>query len=387
MALLTALCAAAIVAAWAIVLLLTPGRGILRVAIVGFAAMTSSPGWSLRPQVLTLALCAATLWILVRQRLVPLLPILVLVWANLHGAVALGGVLIAAAWCSALATGHPRLGRLTVVGALSLLATVATPLGITLWTEVPQSLARLHAYGVSEWKPLEFTSLAHAPVWIAAVVLLMLAILRRQRLRSFEALTMFTAAAAMFVLATRGERNIPPFLVCAAPAIGLLAVSGGERRESPSESPRRRFFHAAVIAASAIVAAVAVGLAWHRQPPRLRWKPLPDALIAAINACPGRLYTRYDEGGYLIWFVPDRKVFVDNRQDPFPTELVLEHIKAEQSGDYRALFDRYDISCSLNPPGSVLAGRLLEDGWREVGGTRQWKVYRKPAMTSSAALQ
>ena len=75
--------------------------------------------------------------------------------------------------------------------------------------------------------------------------------------------------------------------------------------------------------------------------------------------------------------MPDRKVFIDNRQDPFPESLVLEHIHVERTGDYRAMFDRYDVNCSLTPAGSPLAFHLERDGWREVGGTPFWKVFRR----------
>lgn len=377
MPLLTALCAAAIASAWTFVMLLTRGRGIARVAIVGLAAAASSPGWSLRPQALTLALCALTLWILVRQRFVYALPVIMLMWANLHGAVALGGVLIVAAWCSAAATQQPELRRLTIAGLFSAAATLATPLGLSLWTEIPQSLARLHAYGVDEWLPPDFVHLSDLPLWIAAASTVALAIARRQRLRSFESLTLFLSTALMFVLATRSERNVPPFFVCAAPTIALLADGYGKRR-SVAASPRVAYLHLAILAVSIVFAVGGVARAWHQPLPRLGWQPLSDSTVAAVNACRGRLYTRYDEGGYVIWFIPDRKVFVDNRQDPFPQQLVLEHIRAERSGDYQQLFDRYGITCSLNPPASLVAAHLRHDGWREVGGSGQWKVYEKP---------
>jgi hypothetical protein len=84
----------------------------------------------------------------------------------------------------------------------------------------------------------------------------------------------------------------------------------------------------------------------------LGWQPVLPETIAAIRSCPGRLYNRYDEGGYLIWFVRDRKVFIDSRQDPFPEPLVRAHIDLERSGEYQALFARYDIGCALSAAGT-----------------------------------
>lgn len=148
--LLTLLCAAAITLAWLIVLSLTPGPVLVRVALVGGGAALSSAAWSLRPQVLTMALFAAVLWILVRHRYLWTLALLFLLWANLHGAVALGGVLIVAG-CSGVVTDTRR----AVQGSgnrrrLCVVATTLTPLGWSLWLEMPQMMQRVEAYGIQE---------------------------------------------------------------------------------------------------------------------------------------------------------------------------------------------------------------------------------------------
>jgi hypothetical protein len=378
MPLLTLLAAAAITTAWTLVVVLTPGPALLRVALVGLAVMGSSPGWSLRPQVLTLAMCAVTTWILVRRRGLWLLPPLFLVWANLHGAVALGGVLVAAAWIAAWLRDRRDLRTLTIVGALCLAATALTPLGVHLWLEIPGSLERLRTYGVSEWQAPQLTRLAHLPFWIAGAALALLVVIRRHALQSLQALTLVTAAALLFVLATRSERNVPPFLVVAIPAIGTLLGVRARQRHAP-EPARSGRLHAVALAACALGGAAFVAYAWRAPLPRLGWSPVAESLVAAIDSCPGRLYNRYDEGGYLIWFKRDRKVFIDNRQDPFPPDLVLAHIEVERSGDYRELFDRYGIGCSLTLGASPLAARLKRDGWRELDGTAAWKLYQRPA--------
>lgn len=49
-----------------------------------------------------------------------------------------------------------------------------------------------------------------------------------------------------------------------------------------------------------------------------------------------------------------RKVFIDSRQDPFPIDLVIEHIEVERTGEYRRMFDRYGIECALTHQGCRL---------------------------------
>jgi hypothetical protein len=94
--------------------------------------------------------------------------------------------------------------------------------------------------------------------------------------------------------------------------------------------------------------------------------------------CDGTLYNTYDTGGPLIWLVPERPVFVDNRQDPYPADLLFRAVIAEQQGDYRDLFVTYDVQCALTPYKQALDQALRRDGWQEVGHDQLLVVLRHP---------
>jgi hypothetical protein len=104
----------------------------------------------------------------------------------------------------------------------------------------------------------------------------------------------------------------------------------------------------------------------------LRWTPLPEASLAALRTCRGNLYNRYDEGGYLIWFAPTHKVFLDGRQDPYPVDLIKEQVRVESSGDFESLFRRYDIHCAYVPADSLVSGRLSRAGWKTLFRDARW---------------
>jgi hypothetical protein len=106
----------------------------------------------------------------------------------------------------------------------------------------------------------------------------------------------------------------------------------------------------------------------------LRWTPLPEASLAALRTCRGNLYNRYDEGGYLIWFAPTHKVFLDGRQDPYPVDLIKEQVRVESSGDFESLFQRYDIHCAYVPADSLVSGRLSRAGWKTLFRDVRWTV-------------
>jgi hypothetical protein len=374
--LLTALCAAAVTLAWALVANLTPGTRFTRLVLLGAGVMMSSPGWSLRPQVFSMTLVALTLWILVRRRWLWSLPPLFLVWANLHGAVAVGGVIMTAAVVATLLVNREQLRTMVPVAVACLFATAATPLGFTLWWEVPSSLARLQSYGVLEWQPPGL-AIADAPFWMAALATSVLLFINRARLLTSWSVALLGLAALLFlVLSIKTSRNIPTFVLCAVPLIGTFLYQ--ERRQTLAARVERPMRNAITLAAMAMIGALLVGQAWFQPAPRLRWTPVPEELRRAVTNCPGRLYNKYDDGGYLIWFARDKKVFMDSRQDPYPEDIVHDHIRLEISGDYQAIFARYDIGCALTLSGSPLAARLERDGWLRDSGGGSWAVFTRP---------
>ena len=205
-----------------------------------------------------------------------------------------------------------------------------------------------------------------------------LAVVKRRALQSVQTLTLVIAAVFLFLMAAGSARQIPPFFVCAVPTIAVLL---NVRLHHEERVTRRAsvLVNAVSGAACAVAAAFFVAYAWSTHLPRLRWDPVPSSVLSAIEECSGPLYNRYNDGGALLWFAKHRKIFIDSRQDPFPMELVLEHIQVEKSGNYRQLFERYHIECALTNQGRPLAARLRRDGWLERRAAGTWTVYSRPS--------
>src|SRR4029078_5641156 len=116
---------------------------------------------------------------------------LFVVWANLHGAVLTGLVLVAAAWVAAfveiVAGGEePRLSlrslrplrSLTVTAALCGIATLATPLGYHLWLEIPAFFVRIPQVHVDEFSAPQLLAPLWIPFWTAAIAVVVCAAAR-----------------------------------------------------------------------------------------------------------------------------------------------------------------------------------------------------------------
>jgi hypothetical protein len=383
MPLVTIVSATAVTSAWLLVWRLTPGSTRASFLLTSLAVVSASTIWGPRPQVLSLVLLALTMWLLCSRRYV-WLPITFLLWANLHGAVVMGVLVLAAALVAAAAEIRQRVPALALAVLGCLLTTLATPLGSAFWTEIPRSLARIRQLGIQEWDPPRLASLSLIPFWLMTVVLVGLAFARLRSLsRNVEArrrgyLTICVCALALLPLAFTAQRNVPPFLLLAVPAIAALCTPATSRspREDrvPARTSDRPRLNAAITAVAGILVVGAVACAYAAPIDHLRWAPLPEASLAALRTCRGNLYNRYDEGGDLIWFAPEHPVFLDGRQDPYPVDLVKEQVRVESSGDFEHLFQRYDIRCAYVPAQSLVSERLSRAGWRTLFRDARWAV-------------
>jgi hypothetical protein len=147
--------------------------------IVLAAFVVTSPTLALRPQLFAVVLFAASLLVLAARgrhpRLVWFLPVLALLWANLHGSFPLVIVLAGLAWLADFSATSPRARRdrhvMLAVAGFCALATVVNPLGPGVWSYVV-SLASNQTIGtrVSEWRPPGLTDAPGILFWVSVLV-------------------------------------------------------------------------------------------------------------------------------------------------------------------------------------------------------------------------
>jgi hypothetical protein len=341
------------------------------------AVPPSSIWWEPRPHAFSLLFIPATVFLISRGQFA-WLPAIFVIWANCHGGVLLGFLLLVGGLAARILTEPATWKRGVVTVAACAVAMTVTPLGLSFWIEIPRSLARIRLYPLDEWKRPELWDPPMLPFWIAAATFTGAAIVyRRQILRRVpEHAPVYACAFMLLPMAVAAVRNVGPFLMIAVPALTLL-LPPRARAGAAARQPQPLLNLAIMTGAAAIVAGTIVW-AYHRQIPKLRWRPVPEGAIAALDVCPGNLYNRYDEGGKLLWFAPSRKVFMDGRQDPFAPALVLEHIKIETEGaDYRPAFARHDIQCAYLPTISRTASALVTAGWMTLYRDDRWIVLRR----------
>ena len=368
--------AAVIVSAWGITWHLAGGPVLRRLAILLPALVPASEHWAPRPHAFSLLFLPLAVWLIVRRRYVWLIP-LFFVWANCHGGVLLGLVVAAAALAAAWYH-EPRAFRtmgLALAGCVA--AVTVTPLGLSFWIEIPRSLARIRQYPLDEWLAPKLTEIPLAPFWVLAAVFCGLLVANWRRLTEPTGRRLAILCLPSLVLlpfALSAVRNVGPFLMFAAPAICGLMPTGAFAALTGRERQNRPVLNLGLATAAALAVALVIGYAYRFQIDHLRWTPLPEASLRALRQCPDNLYNRYDEGGYLIWFEPGRRVFLDGRQDPYEPSLVLDQIRVETSGDYASTFSTHHIRCAYLPTTSPVAARLSSSGWSALYRDSAWVV-------------
>ena len=378
-----------VIAAAAVTWRLMVGSLAARATLTTVGLALSSCVWVLRPHLLTMFLLAVLLTLLARERW-RWIPPLFLVWANAHGGVVLGGLVLAAAWAAALLRwwrvrgpdDRTRVGALTVVLALSGLACAAAPLGFGIYRFVIESTARSMQVKITEWFPVKPNDVFGVLFWAATAGFVALLIARGRRVfvrpsaaaRADWADWAITAAAvALLPLAARSLRNTAPFILLATPAASRLlgadfklpaAIARLFAREPRPATPDKPRLNLAILAVMSALAIVFAGRSYASNLERLGWHPISDGALAATRACNGPLYNQYADGGTLIWFVPEKPVFVDGRQDPYPMPFLLDVVAVEGGRQpYQPLFDRFRITCAFLPADADTVGQLTAAGW------------------------
>ena len=378
MPLLTALCALLLFGSCVLTWKLIRGSIEDRVLLLALVLPLLAPGWSLRPQAFTMFLVVAVIHLVLRDRFWVLPPLFCL-WANLHGAVALGLVVLLADLVTSVVS-RRKWQRSAAFGLLSFGATLVTPLGPSLWPEVWRSVNRSPVNMITEWMPPVFAP-RFAFFWLMAGGLVWLAATRWRSLERREDRTVVVLSVLMLILAVRASRNIVPFGLVVAPALSRLLWRHDVQRRPVTGAGSRlgATLRASLFTVSLVAAGLVVQHRWTKAPPPADWAPVSREAAAAIRGCPGPIYNHFDVGGFIIWFVPEQKVFLDSRQNPYPDQLMLAQREATDTVALRELLEQYHIRCAVLVPDSPDVPALRRLGWTEAFRDAQWAV-----MTPSA---
>jgi hypothetical protein len=367
-----------------------------RIVWLAAGLIVAGPTLGVRVQVVDLTFGAAVLaclWAFEadrRWRWLVALPLITLLWANLHAGwplvFLLGGARIVGDAVDRLLTrGSPLpwadLGRLGAALAASVPMIAINPNGVDLYLyPLRTSSIAAHRDFVSEWQPPDPGTFIGQAFIVFTVLFVVPALwLGLRRLRAADLLTM-VGLTVMIALGARFLLVAP--LIAATAGMALepaLAESGLGRRFGPIlarlGTPRSRGPYSTVNGVLVAVAVLAgLGVTWARVAPSVQADMIDDHMpVAAVDWIiendPGdRPFNMYSWGGYLGLRVPEDPIYIDGRSDIYGDAPIREFADAVYlRSDPQALFDKYEIDYVLFGTDQLLAGWLQEsDEWERV---------------------
>jgi len=245
---------------------------------------------------------------------------------------------------------------------LSALALCCNPVGVrlllyplNLWFQQTTNLS-----SIEEWFPLDVSSARGIAIVGTVLAIFLLSLLRRTELRLRDLLMVLV----VFALALQHTRMMFLFGIVAGPVLCRLLVAelGSDRqRDHP-------WANGVLISICLAVAAVAFPSAREIQRQTRKSNPVGAVDYIRRTGLAGPMLNDYGFGGYLIWALPENKVFIDGRADIFDWAGVMSEFGrwATLQDDPVQLLDKYRIRFCLLSKNAPM-GRLLPylPGWRK----------------------
>ena len=346
-------------------------------ALLAIAAfLLAAPAMALRPQLLGMACFALVLALVTDRRAHPgrvwLVPLIVAVWANLHGSFFLGPVVLGLAWLEDL---HDRVAgphRSLLIAAVSAAAACLTPFGPAVWLyAVALSVNPEVTSRISEWQP---TSLRDVPglLFFASAIGVVALLARRGRPTPWPTLAWL---AVFFVIGVYAQRGLAWWPLGAATAIAGTLVTASTGRPLVDTPLIRRLN--LVVAGGLVLAAVALLPAWRLLDPGTGTPvavlaDAPSGITAALRAssAPGsRVFNPQVWGSWFLYALPDRWVAIDSRIEFFPVQVWNDYERVLAGSDgWLGILQGWDVNVVVveGDDRSGLGARLVRAGWREV---------------------
>ncbi len=339
-------------------------------ALVAF--IVTAPALALRPQLLGMVCFVAVVLLVVDRREHPrrlwLVPVVVALWANLHGSFFLGPLVVGLAWLEDVHDRWPAASRTLLVTAISALAACLTPFGPLVWvyaaslTSNPSVTAR-----ITEWQP---TSLRDVPglLFFASALAIVVLISRSGRRVPWPTLAWL---GVFFLIGVYAQRGVAWWPMAAVTAIaGTLVAPRGARRVTETLTMRR--LNALVAGVVVLVSLLALPSARTALPgslvPADGVSPAPAALTASLRDLTGpgdRVLNPQSWGSWFEYAVPDVLVAVDSRIELFRPAVweTYESIIAGRDGWQRALAEWRVTHVVVEAGETGFLERLVAAGW------------------------
>jgi hypothetical protein len=369
------------------------GRRPYVIAGLGLAlgGLAGAPIWGPRAQMITFTFtCLELYWIARylsgRSRSIYYLPLVVALWANLHGGFVIAFVLLGIAITAEVADwimerddtrriGHRRRVRtLGQVLLICLVAVLATPHGLSVYSNPIETLTSpAQRRLIVEWFSPDFHQLVIAP-FLAMIILLLIGFAFR-RPTTYQLLL----TVAVLGLALESARNIAIFVAATTPILietwsGAWEDLCSSRGWSLTFPPPSRLLRGVTVVALAIITGAVVfrigsSLAHQAADTASNYPVAASDYLAAHPEVGTRMYNQYGWGGYLAnRFYPDpnRRVFIFGEASVMGDSFLQQYQDVQTlRSNWQETLDRYQVDYVVYNRHEALTNVLeaLPDKW------------------------
>jgi hypothetical protein len=392
---------------------------LLALTLVLLAASASMIHFLARPHVVSWLFTVAWFWILESSEVscsgsagnssasLWLLPLLMVVWVNLHGGFIVGFVLLAIYWISAMWQSIRRKGNhfndvllsiragkrartLALIGFLSALATFLNPYGWKLHIHIYGYLSnRFLMNHIDEFQSPNFHGVAQK-CFAGLLLLTLVALAVKKRETGAVHVSQFLVLLFAIYSGLYASRNIPVssllLILVTGPwlsdATERLIASFGSKLTTPKpflhrmqtidRGLRGHFWPIAAVALACWIAAHAGKLGTTQfMDAHFDAKRFPVAAVNYLEAheVPGPVLSPDSWAGYLIYrLYPQSKVVLDDRHDLYGEEFLKSYLKmVHVEPGWNSFLQQHQAGGILVPKDSALANILREtQGWKPV---------------------
>ncbi|MGA7226780.1 MAG: hypothetical protein WBZ40_02355 [Acidimicrobiia bacterium] len=339
---------------------------------------------TLRPQVFTTLLMTALLLAIVRyqrqpgNRVIWLMPVLFVVWVNLHGG-ALSGVAVLWVWALTYAVferDHPTRFHPILWSLASTLALLANPNGAkhVLFLLKTTTVSRPE---IVEWQPIDLTSFVGAVYAVVAVLVLLMLIRRRSDAVWPICLPLVGLALAPLLASRHLQLFVPAVVILGTPYLLPLLNLGTRNELEPVGWSSRSAIPAALIVLAGGVFSIArvAGAAGCLSIDATQFEfPVRGVAALAATSVTGNAVVPFNWGEYVIWHLgPEVQVSGDGRR-----ETVYSDVAYQANLDFADGVGDWDRILGMAPTDLVIQ-RTGTPGDVLMDGKSDWAlVYRDP---------
>jgi hypothetical protein len=331
--------------------------------------IVAAPAMALRPQLFGMACFAVVLYLIFLRRERPrgvwLVPVVVAIWANLHGSFVFGPLMLILAWLEDVHDRVPGPHRTLVVAVISAAAACLTPFGPGVWG---YAVGLASNSGVTanttEWQPTSLRDVTGL-LFFASLAAVGVLIARAGRRVPWPTLLWLGTFAAIGILAQRG--------VAWWPFVAVAILSGGLITTRSRTIPEGSKPLNAVVAGLVVVALVVLLPLWRPVDsrtgvPAAVLTDAPPGITDAVRelAKPGdKILNPQVWGSWLEFAQPTALVAVDSRIEFIPADVwsAYEGVLAGVEG-WQERLRTWGVTMAITQPGDTsLADRLRSLGW------------------------